>query len=222
MNQRERNRFAMLVRVAQFGADNAVDFPAPSLGGRNFATINEALAGLRQHAATQTSGGISNAVASKAVLRDAIRDKLRVVIRTARAIALDKTAITGLFRLPTGENDQLLSATARQLAITISQFAADFHDYGLPANLAADLDADLDAFEQALNEKAAAQGERATAGAGLDANLELGLNAARRLDALARNRYRADAPKLAAWLMARHIPREPRTARATAAPPPAG
>ena len=216
MNHRERNRYDMLVRVAQFGADNAVDFPAASLGGSTFAAVNEAIAGLRRHAATQTSGGIDNAVATKAVLRDAIREKLRLVIGTARAIALDKPAIAGLFRRPAGDTDQALVATARQLVATSSQFATDFSDYGLPVNLAADLGADLDAFEQTLNEKAAAQGERVSASAGIDVNLENGLNAARRLDAIVRNRYLADAPQLAAWQSARHVQRPSRTTRPAA------
>ena len=224
MRQRERNFYDMLVRVAQFGADHAADFPAASLGGENFAAVNEALADVRRNAATQTSGGIENAVATKAALREAIREKLRLIVRTARAIALDKPAIAGLFQMPAGRNGPALVATARQLAATVSQFATDFGDYGLPANLAADLGADLDAFEQTLNEKAAAQGERASATAGIDANLDNGLNAARRLDALVRNRYLADASKLAAWQSARHVQRSPRAARPAtlpSTPPPA-
>jgi hypothetical protein len=43
MNDSERRRLEMLIRVRQFGVDNAADFPAGSIAAAQFGVINTAI-----------------------------------------------------------------------------------------------------------------------------------------------------------------------------------
>jgi hypothetical protein len=51
MNNLEIRRYNMMVRVRDFGASQAADFPAATFGGQLFATLNAAITELAGHAA---------------------------------------------------------------------------------------------------------------------------------------------------------------------------
>ena len=203
----QRNAYDMLVRVGQFGDENAADFPAPSAAAENFAVARQVVGNLRASAAAQVSGALRDSTAQKMALRHSLRDRMRHLSRTARAIGIDRPGLSQRFRRPDGDNDQVLLAVARQFAADAAPLQAEFAHYGLPATFVADLNADIAAFETVLEDKATALNERVTATATIDEELERGLKAARRLDAAVRNIYRDQPAKLAAWTSARHIAR---------------
>lgn len=218
MDTRERNRYEMLIRVAQFGTENAADFPAGSAGTVNFATVVEVIGKLREHHAAQTSGAGGNVTSRKTVLRDAIHRKMKRISRTARALAIDNDNVSRLFRIPEGNNDTEILAAAREFAAKAADHKADFMSFGMPADFIEDLSDAVADFEQLLNEKASATGEKVSATAAIDDEIERGMNAARRLDAIVQNVYHDDAVKLAAWTSARHVQKSPRPS-APVAPP---
>lgn len=211
MDNRERNRYEMLIGVESYGTENTTDFAAIPAAVENFDVVRQVIAGLRDYAATQTSGAIGRTTERKAVLRDAVRDKMKGIARTARAAAIDNAGFNRLFRIPDGNNDQLLIAAAREFVSEATNFKAELLRFALPADFIEDLEEDITAFENILNEKAQASGERVSATASIDDEIERGMNAARRLDAIVRNIYRDNPAKLAAWTTARHVRRTPRT-----------
>jgi hypothetical protein len=77
-----------------------------------------------------------------------------------------------------------------------------------------------DAFkEAALNQKASGQSATVGATAGIDTEIERGMDAATIVDAIMQNVYRNNPVKLAAWAQARHIKRSPqRKPKATQQP----
>src|SRR5262245_7331841 len=110
MTSVDTRRYEMLVRVRDFGAKYAERFPSSSLGGQAFDTVTAAVAELSQHTASLLSGRgtTREGVTSKAVAREALRDDLDAIVRTARAIALDTPGIDDKFRAPRGNGDQML------------------------------------------------------------------------------------------------------------------
>lgn len=115
MNDVERRRFNMLTRVRDFGAENAADFPANSVGAESFAAVGAVVGELEQSGAAQTSGASAGkqGTTMKAVARENVREDLRAINRTARALALDVAGLEDKFRMPRGSNDQTLLNTAR-------------------------------------------------------------------------------------------------------------
>lgn len=212
MDAVERRRYDMLVRVRDFGAANAADFPVGSIGATNFAEVAAVIAELEQSGEEQHSGMSAGKQGAKlkSIARAEIREELRAINLTAHAIALDDPALDDKFRMPRGGNDQILLAAARSFAKDAAPIQSRFVEYGLPAGFLADLNADINAFEQAVGDKNAAIDEHVGATAAIDAQVERGMVAVRRLKAIVLNKYRDNPAKLAAWTSASHVENSPK------------
>lgn len=224
MEDADRRRFEMLVRVRDFGASHTAAFPNNSRGAELLAALDKTVSELDAHAAAQTSGKSSaqTGTQSKAAARAALLEDLEAIRRTARAIALDNPSFANNFRLPRGRlNDQQLLATARSFATDAAPLKADFIHNELPADFLEDLNADIESFEQATNAQNRSTDAHVAATEAIDAAIERGLNTVRQLDAVVRNKFRDDAATLAAWTSASHVERAPKHKKtATPTPPP--
>ena len=100
MNGLDTRRYEMLVRVRDFGTAHPHLFPPSTLGDQAFATVAAVVTQLSEHAATQLSGRgtAREGTTSKAVAREALREDLDAIIRTARAVALDMPGTDDKFR----------------------------------------------------------------------------------------------------------------------------
>src|SRR5205085_11675333 len=128
MNANELKNYERLTRVRDFGAAHVVAFPATSLGGQLFAEVNAVVAELTALAADQVAGlgGSRQGSHSKAGARAALRERLAVINRTARAIAIDQPALIEKFRMPVGSGDQSLLNAARAFVASATPLAAEF------------------------------------------------------------------------------------------------
>jgi hypothetical protein len=214
MNTLHTRRYEMLVRVRDFGIAHAALFPASTLGGESFAAVGAAVAALSDHAVTQYSGRGSarEGTVSKAVAREALRDELDAIIRTARALALDMPGIDDKFRPPRGSGDQTVLHAARAFARDAAPLAAEFIKHDMPDDFLANLQSDIDDFEEAIRDHEAGKDTHVAARAGIDAAIDDGLAAVQRLDAIVPNRLRNDEARLALWERARRV--EYRSSRA--------
>lgn len=212
MDAVERRRYDMLVRVRDFGTENAGDFPAGSVGAANFAAVGAAVGELDASGATQASGMSSGrqGTALKSNAREDVREGLRAINRTARALALDDAGLNEKFLMPRGDSDQKLIAAARSFVIDAEPIKNKFIEYGLNADFLAELEADIGDFERAVGDKNAATEEHVGATAAIDAQIENGMVAVRRLKAIVPNKYFGNPAKLAAWTSASHVERSPR------------
>ena len=190
MDADERRQFNMLVRVRDFGAENAADFPEKTAGAAAFAEVAAAIADAEQADAEQTSGFGQG--------RQGLENKFRL----ARS----------------NRNDSLLLTSARAFAQDAESLAAKFVEYGLPNDFIDDLNQDIAKFEAAVNTQNQAADQHTAATVAIDRAIERGLLAVRRLNAVVPNKYRSDAAKLAAWTSASHTERAPRAAK-TRIPP---
>lgn len=221
MEDRQRFKAEMFVRVDELGVAEAASFPATSLGGQLFADLKALIAELNDYAARQSSGRTSaeQGASTKSEAREALKDDLEAISRTARAMSEEVGGLEDKFRLPRGNSsDQALIAAARAFAADALPLRATFIAYEMPADFLDDLNDDIKAFEAAVNAQATGRREHVTATAAIDDIIERGMQIARRLDAIVRNKFSDQPAKLAAWLSARHIQRVAHHKKTT--PPP--
>lgn len=207
MNSLDTKRYEMLVRVRDFGVANEALFPSSSLGGQSFVAVAGAVSALNEHAATHMSGRGSarEGTVSKAVAREALRDDLEAIMRTARAMALDTPGVDDKFRLPRGSGDQMILNTARAFLRDAGPLSADFVKHDMPDDFLADLQSDIEAFEEAIRDHETGKDTHVAARAAIEGAIDAGLDAVRRLDAIVPNRLRNDSKALASWERARRV-----------------
>jgi hypothetical protein len=198
----------MLVRVSAFGADRAAAFPPETVAARAFAEVREAAGVIEAHEATQASARARDQVARKSIARKRLRKSLRIIGRTARALAIDAPGMRSRFRVPKTNGDRSLVAAARIFRREAGGLAPEFEAHELPPPFLADLDAEIAAFEQAADEYAAVRQTGTAATAGVDAVLARATTSIRRLDAIVANVFAGDAPTIAAWQLARRVGRK--------------
>jgi hypothetical protein len=215
MNNLERRRYEMLVRVRDFGAQRAASFPANTLGGEQFAAVSEVVEALTREATAQTSGvsSVKQATDTRAAARASLRESLQNIARTARAMALDTPGLDNKFRLPRSGSDQALLNSARAFAADATPLKSEFIRHELPASFLEDLQSDITDLEQSIGSQNLNRDSHITATASIDATMERGINAVHKLDAVVRNKFRDDQSTLAAWESARHVERLVRTSR---------
>jgi hypothetical protein len=202
----------MFVRVKQYMAENAADFPAGSIGAVQAAEMN-AVVDLLDQLGSDQSAGFGDArfsFAGKKSARENVRDDLSEINQTARSMNYQFPNIAEKFRMPRGNNDQQLLAAARAFLTEATPHKTDFIAYGMPADFLDDLQADIEAFEAALGATGEAVDSHVEATAEIDEAIRRGMIAVRILNGVVKNIYRNNVGKLAAWTSASHIEKAPK------------
>jgi len=220
MNTLDINRNRMLVRVTQFGAEHRDRFPAAGPAGRLFAAISTAVDQLGAHATAESSGDAAarDGALSKAAAREALRQALDTIARTARAFDVGTPGLGGRFRLPSVRNDHELTTAACSFSMDAAPLKARFLTHGLPKTFIADLKAAVVAFDRTSQDRFAACALRAAARAGIHTAISSALVALNRLDALVLNAFRDEPVRVAAWASAKHVTRVRTRGRRTPIP----
>ena len=206
MNDVEKRSSDLLVRVRDFGANRTTDFPVNSLGGQLFAEVAAVVEEVEHHAVVQTTNAAPRSSVSKAAARASLREDLRNINRTGRAIAVVNPAVKKMFRLPRFTDQALLNG-ARAFAEAVEPFVAEFTKHELSPDFLVTLKKDIDAFQAAVTEQNHSKEARVGATASLNAVIKRGLRAVRRLDAIVKNKYQKNGSLFAAWVSASHLER---------------
>ena len=219
MNYRDFYSYQMILRVREFGAQQAVSFPPTSLGAELFARVSAAAAKLEQHFADQSSGQAfaRQGTASRGVARAALTELLGRMRRTSRAISRKRPDFEARFRLPRKQVDKDLIATAEAIATAAVPEKNEFLNYGMPDDFLEQLDDLIEEFRRGMNKQETGRGNRLMATAAIEDTLEEAIDAVRDLNAIVRNTFADDPVLLAAWTSARHVRRLPRTADTSSA-----
>ena len=209
MTSLDDHRYTMLVRVTHFGAAHRDRFPAAGRASRLFAAISKAVDRLGTHVLAESAGerAARDGALSKGAAREALRQALEAIARTARALDTRVPALGGRFRLPSIRNDHELTTAARSFGRDAAHLKAQFLAHGLPKTFIADLRAAVDAFERASQDRFAARARRGAARAGIRTAIDSALIALNRLDAIVLNTFRDEPAFLADWTRAKHVTR---------------
>ncbi|HMF56140.1 MAG TPA: hypothetical protein VK619_07325 [Pyrinomonadaceae bacterium] len=208
----EARRLDMFIRVQAFRTERAAQFPQTSFAGQQFAIVDSVVNNLEDHARAQASGKstVKQSTSSRAAARDELLRDMAAISRTARAMALTSPGLDDKFRVPYGQGNQALLASARAFAADALPLKAEFIRRGMPADFLDDLQADIAELDETITNKAQGAESHVAATAGIDTEIDRGMNAVRELDSVMRNTFANDPSTLAAWLGSSHVERPPR------------
>jgi hypothetical protein len=222
MTNQEKRLLDMFKRVRDFDAAHDNLFPAGSLGRDLFNVILGIINDLEGLGAAEFGGHgtARQGTAGKSAARAAILEDLRILRRTARAMALVIPGLEEKFRIPRNPDDHDLLITARGALAAAEPLKAEFLRREVQESVFEELEANVAAFETALTGQNTGQDESKTAGASIDAAIDRGMDALRQLDPIVRNKLHHNTALLAAWLSAKRIERAPRRNNSNTPPAP--
>lgn len=221
MEAKEMRKFDRGEREEAFMTDNADDFPKDSPGDKVIKLMRDDIALVRQYAAGQAGGTDERAqhVDEKDDLMDELMNTMRLLDYAADAQADEFPGIENLYGLPRNRSEQSILAAARAQYDASAQHEAGMIEYDLPQTFRADMLDLINRINQA-NQSADIAGEHGTGSTGgLKAAISRLNKNSKKLDRISRIKYRNDPEKLAAWIRASHLERDPQPARKTDAPP---
>jgi hypothetical protein len=224
MNHQVTSLTATFKTTDAFGIANAVDFPAASMGGQQFALIHAAVPMTATLGGAQVSGtdAAHSSVISKVAGRFHLRADLHAVNDAAHSLALLGTpGLDGKFLMPRSGGDQALLNSARAFQTDAAAFSAQFITLGLDSNFLTNLGTDIAAFEAAITGKGAGMGAQAGATGGLEDTTHKAAIALHVLNTIVKNTYKNNPAKLAEWATASHVEKHTPVPRAKPAAAPA-
>jgi hypothetical protein len=212
MNSVINHTCEMCVRVLTFTAERVASFPAGSLGAETIEELKQIVEELTKAGTTQTSGlsSVQRATAERLAAREALRESMQAIARTARVMALDMPGLENKFRLPRSGSDPALLQAARAFAADALPLKAEFLRYGMPESFLEEFKEEIADLERAIGQQNTGRGAHVSATVSVETAAERGMNAVRKLDAIVRNKFRDDPATLAAWESARHLERTTR------------
>jgi uncharacterized protein (DUF2342 family) len=220
MEDRDLRNYEMVLRVGDFGTEEAAFFPPTSLGGQLFANVKAGAVEWGHQLAKQVSGSTSarQGTSGKFAAREAVLDALQRIRRTARAMSATVPGIDVKFRIPRNATDQLLLAIAEAFVTDATPLRNDFIRFAMPGNFLEDLSDHIAAFRNALTEQQTGKGKSVMANAAMDDVRASVMADIRQLEAIVPNTFHDDPARLAAWMTARHVERSPRTKKTPSEP----
>jgi hypothetical protein len=212
MNDSSNRKLETCRRVRDFCNARATDFSAASLATQLFATLSTGIDTLEGLAAAQTSGGgaAREGTATRSDAREELRSRMKAWSATAHAIAIDNPGLEHKFRIPRGENDEILIAAARAFATDAVPLTAQFIAHEMPPTFIDDMNASILKLNNTMSKQSSAVGDRVGARAAIEAKLDECMTVVRKLDPIMRNKYADDPATLAEWTSAGHVERAPK------------
>jgi hypothetical protein len=210
MNDSDRRRYEMQLRVNQFGIDNAADFTG--IAAAKLTQLGTLIDTVQTKSAAQQLGFGESAqqFEVKNTARENLRDEMSDISRTAKSMEYAFDGISSQFQFQRNMNDADMLAKARAFYTESLTYNADFISYGLPSTFRADLNSAADAFEASFSSTATATAEHVAATAEISSKIREGMIIVRILDGIVKNKYANDPGKLAAWLSASHVEKAPK------------
>lgn len=229
MNDRDKRHYDSYKHVQVFGAANTGDFAAGSLAQKNFGYLDEVITGLKDVIAAQ----MSNANTSLGVLYDTVKLDIQNITRTAAIIDLDEPGFADTFHPPKAYNPAALLTAADnfllQLAVNADDDAATktakaalvakFVAHEMKADFVATLQADRKAIDDTHKEMESDSEDQAGYTAIITPLIKKGTKAVNTLDVIMHNKYTGQPDKLAAWVSASHVERDPQRHTPPPTPP---
>jgi hypothetical protein len=221
MKQKISSLLATFKTVDAYGIKYAADYPAASVGGKQFALVHAAVPQTSTLGAAQVSGleQKDSAVLDKVAGRLHLRQDMLGITDAVHSLVLMGTAgLDGKFHMPRSGGDQALLNSARAFATDAPAFSVQFLSLGLATDFVAHLDSDVADFETAISDKGTGTGAQASATGGMEDTTQKAAVALHVLNTVVKNANKNDLAMLAEWATASHVekhtpvPRPPKPA----------
>lgn len=223
MEDRHHRNREMFLRLKAFAASHT-DIPATTVWPQLLTDLNSVNADLDDHVSSEEVGKGSKlaGTATRGTAREALREDIEAIVRTARVIGETEPGFDDKFRMPRGSNDQAMLDLAIGIASLVSDAAvkAKFISHAMPSDFVEDLNDDIAALRDAIGDQSEGRADIKSAGVSIDETDAHGVRIARAMDVVVNNFYRDNAAVLAEWETARHVERAPKRKKATPEAPP--
>jgi hypothetical protein len=210
MHLSDRRRYEMLVRVRDFGTTYGHLFPESSPAAQAFAMVKDALGDLEVRDVAETSASVAARATRKQQAREALRERLLLLGRTAKVLPGADVAFKAQFTLPASGNDALLLTVARRCIQRAGEVASQFTTYGMPESFLRDSTALLEQFETALRDRGMSRDQFVAARTGIKLALARSLKAVGELDVIVANHFASNAVVTEVWRRSRRIAPPPK------------
>jgi hypothetical protein len=208
-NDEIRSQYETFSRIDTFGKKYAVDFPATSRGGKEFAKIGAVVLEMERNGVKKLagSGTFHGGAGNKALAAEAAMTLLRQIRKTAVAIAEaeEMPEFDDKFVVPRSNAYEGVLASARNFLSEATPQAALFIDFALPADFLTKLQQVIVRMEKAASNKDDGLLEQVGGTAELAENATGGMKARKQLLTLVSNTYVGAVGTLAEWKTASHI-----------------
>lgn len=222
MEDRHHRNREMFLRLKDFGASHPA-IPATTVWPQLLTDLNSVIADLDGHVSSEQvgKGAALAGTTTRHAARQALREDIEAIVRTARVIGEDKPGFDDKFRMPRSTNDEALLDLAIGTAANVADAAvkASFISHAMPADFVEDLNDDIAASQEAITQQSGSVGHRKSAGVSIDETDDRGMVIARKMDAVVRNFYSNNAAVLSEWETARHVEKAPRRSKPTPTAP---
>lgn len=213
MNDSQRRKMDKLDREDVFISDNADDFPARSPVGVLTTEINVERDKINVFDAQQSSG-FSSKHSAQAIYderRDRLVDLLDKFVLAAKIVEDDVEGTAAKFKNQYPRTDQKLIASATAFFNDSANIETQFENAGMDAGDRARLISIRDEFEQAAAARDSGEEKHAEASGGMHEAFRKAMELSSRRDKRIRMKYRKNPAKLAAWTVASHLDRAPKS-----------
>jgi hypothetical protein len=214
VTRRERIRYEMFQRVRDFGTAHRDVFPNGSAGAQAFAKVADAVAAFETHLDAKSTTAAQSRQ-TKTTARNALKARMRGVIRTSRGVARVAADGREALRMPVRRSDIALLTAARACVEAAKPIEADCMHLGLPATFLADLRDAIDDYERVIRDRRTHRDAAAAAQKGITAAIADGFAAIRTLDIVVTNAVEKDPERFAAWRRDRRLVGDTRKKRRT-------
>lgn len=220
MNDRIRRLYEMLLRVNDFMSANTADFSGVAFVAATAATLQTETARIGALAASkvQNTAAAKDSTVSRAESRSDLRSAMEDIAAVWKSAAAETGEAANKFRMPRGNSDQNLVATAKTFAIEAEANKPFFLDRGLTPAFVTELQAKTAAFEQAIITAEASRRERVGTNASFEEPLKNARNAVRNLEPIVKRTYRSNPQKMAQWMAASRVERQAKSMKPALAP----
>lgn len=203
MTRKQRYQHEMLVRVRDFGAAHAEQFPESSPGGGKFAQVSAAVAAIEDHMKNRVLGFAGTRGVSETP-RKAVFRYMRTLAHAARQIARKRRS-QAPFVLPRKRRLKVEVTTARAFLEAAGKRQAEFVAMGLPHTFLADFRSLVDELDGEVNGRLNGKTLRGQARLGITAELRRGMHLVGDLDVIVDVVARGDDVVSETWRIARRV-----------------
>jgi hypothetical protein len=212
MNDETRRTSEMATRMKGFATISEDAFPANSIGGQRFGTLNDLTAKIELYGSreAQERNAAKAATEAKANYLESIRRQKRAIRATAFSIEGQQPGISQNFNMPASLSAESTVEGARAFIATATPLKPLFLSREMPENFLEVLAETIQGYEDAVKDYNLHSANRAAAKSMLQDLCAQVRVLRRELDPIVRNKYRNDPEKLALWETASHLEKPPR------------